>query len=73
MKQGWRHCNWCGKDRKTFSGVEKMSILGGRWSEMCTRCASKHDRVMCTNPYAGLFGDNTRPVGTANTSRAEPK
>jgi len=71
VKGGWRRCNWCSKDRKTFSGIEKMSILGGRWSEMCARCASKHDRVMCTNPFAGLFGNTTRPVGT--TTETEGK
>jgi hypothetical protein len=58
-----RRCNWCGKDRKNFSGIEKMSIIGGRWSEMCTFCERKHDRFVLSNPLAYIVGGNTRRVG----------
>lgn len=33
---------------------------------MCNRCNNKYERMMSTNPYAGIFGDNTRPVVKAN-------
>ena len=62
MSDDKKLCRWCMKRYKELSGIEKQSIMSGNWSEMCNRCNNKHERIMCTNPYAGLFGDNTRPT-----------
>ena len=59
-------CKWCLKRHRKPSGIEKQSLLGGVWSEMCMRCLRKHERIMRTNPWAGLVGDRTRPVSQSS-------
>lgn len=67
MKKETRYCRWCGKHRTKFSGYEKMSIMSGNWSEMCSHCERKTNRIMMTNPFAGIFGDTVRKIPSETT------